>query len=212
MNAAEHVVESYFRLCRGCLTFSDRKVLGGSNRQLDILACNLKEKLQYHIEISVTHRLNWCPTEEELRVEFERKFFGEPPVRKSKTGIGTDSEKGKSYFSKIEDTYRDIGFSPNDVRRVWVCWVVKGDEGCRSRIVHFDSKRLNETFEIEVLSLRNCILPELKDAIGTANYDDEILRVLGFIKLQEQQMLGALHKVVNSQSETSQFPAGNFPD
>ncbi len=194
MNAAEHVVESYFRLCRGCLTFSDRKVLGGVNRQLDILACNLKEHLQYHVEISVTHRLNWCPTEAELRWEFERKFFGVPPERKSKTGLGTDSEKAKSYFSNIEETYRDIGFSPADVKRVWVCWVVKGDEECKSRTVPFTPKMLNRSFEIEVLSLRNCVLPELKDATKTANYDDEVLRVLGFIKLREQQMLKTVHK------------------
>lgn len=203
MNAAEHVVESYFRLCRGCLTFSDRKVLGGVNRQLDILACNLKENVQYHVEISVTHRLNWCPTPEELRLEFERKFFGVPPERRSKTGIGTDSERGKSYFSEIEATYRGMGFSPPDVKRVWVCWVVKGDEECKSRTVQFESQRLNRTFEIEVLSLRNCVLPELQEATKTANYDDEVLRVLGFIKVREQQM-GAIAKAPGRNGTASQ--------
>lgn len=194
MNAAEHVVESYFRLCRGCLTFSDRKVSGGVNRQLDILAYNLKQNIQYHIEISVTHRLNWCPTQEALRFEFDRKFFGVPPERKSKTGTGTDSERGKSYFPQIEKTYSDIGFSPADVKRVWVCWVLKGDEECKSRTVHCESKRLNRDFEIEVLSLRNCVLPDLQLAIKTANYDDEVLRILGFIKAREDQMLGAVRK------------------
>jgi len=37
------------------------------------------------------------------------------------------------------------------------------------------------------LSLRDFILPELAKAIGTANYDDEILRTLGFIKQLEWQ-------------------------
>lgn len=32
MNAAEHIVEAYFRLCRNCFTMTDRKVVGGNNR------------------------------------------------------------------------------------------------------------------------------------------------------------------------------------
>jgi len=187
MNASEHIVESYFRFCRGCFTFSDRKVVRGINRQLDLLAYNLKEMSQFHVEISVTHRKNWCPTREELGQEFEKKFFGAPPARASKTGGKTDSEKGKSFFPQIEETYREVGFSPADVKRVWVCWVVKGEEDSKSLVLLFPSKRLNKTFEIEVLSLRNCVLPELKNAVETANYDDEILRTLGFIKQCELQ-------------------------
>ena len=90
MNTAEHIVESYFRLCRGCFTITDRKVKNGNNRQLDILAYNVKEKLQFHIEVGVTHRLNWAPTREDLRLYFEHKFFGAPPKRESKGGAATD--------------------------------------------------------------------------------------------------------------------------
>ncbi len=35
----------------------DVKVKGGNNRQLDLLAYNLLEDAQYHIEASVTHEL-----------------------------------------------------------------------------------------------------------------------------------------------------------
>ncbi len=191
MNAAEHIVESYFRLCKGCFTLSDRKVVSGNNRQLDILAYNLKEKLQFHIEIDVTHQLNWCPTRGELEQKFEGKFFGAPPERKSKTGNATDSEKGKSYLSQIEETYVDLGFSPANVKRVWVCWVVKGEENTKSLVLsseYHNKKCENKKYEIEVLSLRNKILPELERKIGTANYDDEILRTLGFMKQREEQI------------------------
>ncbi|MGA3262757.1 MAG: hypothetical protein ABSC47_01780 [Terracidiphilus sp.] len=146
----------------------------------------MKEKLQFHIEVDVTHRLNWCPTRGELGQEFEGKFFGVPPERKSKSGNATDSEKGKSYFSNIEDTYIDVGFSLAEVKRVWVCWVVKGEENVRSLVLLVE--HLNKKYEIEVLSLRNKILPELERKIGTANYDDEILRTLGFIKQREEQI------------------------
>ena len=115
MNAAEHIVESYFRLCRGCFTFPDRKVVRGNNRQLDILAYDLKHRLQFHIEVGVTHRLTWCSTREELRAEFQKKFLGAPPEPVSSGGGATDFERGKSYFSQIEETYIEAGFSPADV-------------------------------------------------------------------------------------------------
>jgi hypothetical protein len=82
MNAAEHIVESYFRLCRGCFTLSDRKVKDGNNRH---------------------------------------------------------------------------------------------------------SKHLNRPFQIEVISLRDLVLPELEEKIETANYNDEILRTLTFIKRRDVQ-------------------------
>lgn len=187
MNATEHIIESYFRLCRECFTCSDRKVAGGNNRQLDLLAYNLKEKQPYHIEVSVTHRVNWCQSQQELNGEFERKFFGFPPKRESRAGDKTDYEKGKSYFPQIEAAYREVGFDPESVRRVWVCWVVKDAESSKPFEVSYDLKRPNRQFKIEVLSLRDLILPELEKKIGTAHYDDEILRVLGLLKERNKQ-------------------------
>ncbi len=193
MNTAEHIVESYFRLCRKCFTIVDLKVPRGNNRQLDILAHNVKEQQQYHIEVGVTHRQNWCPTVEELKPQFEKKFFGACPERKGKVEGTTDFEKGKSYFTQIEGAYTDVGFSPSDVKRVWVCWIVKKNDGDRSYfgdkpyVFDFHSKHLEKNFEIEILSLRDFILPKLDDAIGTANCDDEILRTLGFVKQRELQ-------------------------
>jgi hypothetical protein len=191
MNAAEHIVESYFRLCRGCFTISDRKVTSGNNRQLDILAYDLKRKLQFHIEVSVTHRQNWCSTIEELRVEFERKFFGAPPKREGAVGGATDFEKGKSYFPKIEEAYVECGFSPACVKRVWVCWMVKAKDNSKPIVEQFRFDHPEGSFEIEILSLRDYVLPALEKAIGTANYDDEILRIIGFMKERESQVKAA---------------------
>jgi hypothetical protein len=187
MNAAEHIVEAYFRLRRGCFTMSDRKIAGGNNRQLDLLAYQLREKRQFHVEVGVTHRENWCPTVGELAVKFEKKFFGASPERTGRADGTTDFEKGKSYFSNIEVAYAAIGFTAADIKRVWVCWIVKGQENRRPIQHRFHSQHLNRDFDIEVLSLRDFVIPELEDAIGTANYDDEVLRILGFIKQREQQ-------------------------
>src|SRR5574337_1802127 len=154
MNTAEHIVEAYFRLCRGCFTLTDKKVPSGNNRQLDILAYDVKRRHQFHIEVGVTHQENWCPTLEELGPQFEKKIFGAPPERKGKTNGTTDFEKGKSYFSQIEATYKAIGFSPDEIKRVWVCWIVKDRDGAQPLLLRFPSKHLDSTFDIEVLSLR----------------------------------------------------------
>jgi len=188
MNAAEHIVEAYFRLCRNCFTISDRKVTSGNNRQLDILAYDLKKKQQFHIEVSVTHRETWCSTTAELKAEFERKFFGRPPKREGASKGATDFEKGKSYFSKIEEAYSECGFSPSSVKRVWVCWMVKARDNSKPIVEQFSLDHPKGSFQIEILSLRDYVLPALEKAIGTANYDDEILRIVGFMKERESQV------------------------
>lgn len=187
MNSAEHIVESYFRLCLGCFTLSDKKVPKGNNRQLDILAYNVKKRTQYHVEVKVTHRENWCPTVIDLGVDFEKKFFGAPPERKGKSDGATDFEKGKSYFEHIKNAYTEIGFDPKKVFRVWVCWIVQDENNKKPISIDFRSKYLKKTFPIQILSLRDFILPALEKAIGTANYDDEVLRTLGFIKQRHAQ-------------------------
>ncbi|QSB00610.1 hypothetical protein JWZ98_18395 [Methylomonas sp. EFPC1] len=188
MNAAEHIVDAYFRLCRGCFTLTDKKVTKGNNRQFDILAYHLVQKTQFHIEVGVTHRENWCPTLESLSEGFEKKFFGASPKRKDKADGTTDFEKGKSYFPQIQDTYKEVGFYPESVKRIWVCWIVKDQDNTKPISINFHSRYQNSEFPIEILSLRDFVLPELENTIGTANYDDEVLRTLGFMKQRELQI------------------------
>lgn len=40
---------------------------------------------------------------------------------------------------------------------------------------------------MSIVSFRDTILPALRDAVGTTNYDDEVLRTLSFIKEQDSQ-------------------------
>ncbi|MDQ2822274.1 MAG: hypothetical protein M3Y65_18135 [Pseudomonadota bacterium] len=121
MNAAEHIVDAYFRLVRGCFTLADKKVVKGNNRQLDILAYHLKSREAFHIEVGVTHQENWCLSAEDLGPHFDKKFFGAPPKLNGATNGTTDFEKGKSYWEKITATYEEVGFAPDEVKRIWVC-------------------------------------------------------------------------------------------
>lgn len=187
MNTAEQIVDAYFRLCRDCFTISDRKVAKGNNRQIDILAYHLKSKTEYHVEVGVTHRENWCPTIAELGEKFDHKFFGLPGERDGKSP-NTDHAKKKHYFDKIEKEYERVGFHPTTVKRVWVCWMVKDRNNPEPfQLKHAVGHLGGRQFEIEVLSMRDYVLAKLEKAIGTSNYDDVILRTLGFIKQREKQ-------------------------
>jgi hypothetical protein len=181
MNTVERIVESYFRLCRSCFTYSDVKVVDGNNRQMDILAVSMLTSKQYHVECSVTHRERWCPTPEELILGFQQKFSGIPPEREGKN---TDSKRGKRYGGKINDMYRRLGLDFAKINRVWVCWMVKDPRGPESALSeHF----IRTGYSVEIMSFRDTILPALMDAVATSNYDDDALRTFSLIKEWKKQ-------------------------
>jgi hypothetical protein len=176
MNTVEHIVESYFRLCKQCFTICDVKVFQGNNRQIDLLAISLKDDAQYHVECSVTHCENWCPTVTDLEREFGRKFSGVP---KQREGANTDAARRKRYGGVIHQTYRIYGLDPLKLLRVWVCWVVIDPVNLRQMLNDYYIKTGQR---VEVVSFRDTILPELQKSIGTSNYDDEVLRTFSLLK------------------------------
>ncbi|MDT4289572.1 hypothetical protein RO575_08375 [Methylomonas sp. MO1] len=187
MNAAEHIVDAYFRLCRKCFTLSDLKVEQGNNRQFALLAHDLANGESFHIEVGVTHRPNWCPTVKDLESRFDKKFFGAAPQRDGASTGRTDHERKKNYFEQIEATYRQVGIDPAKVKRVWVCWLVKGCDTSAPLHRTIRSDALGREFDVEILGLRDLVLPKLQAKIGTSNYEDEVLRTLGFLKQSSDQ-------------------------
>jgi hypothetical protein len=183
MNAVEHIVEAYYRICKKCFTMHDVKIPRGNNRQFDLLAVNLNDGSQFHVESSVTHDLGWCPHAAELKERFDQKFLGTPAKRE---GPNTDFAKRKSYRQQILDTYRLFGMNPDKLQRVWVLWAVKDAANLNSFL---DTYKKDNGIVIQVKSLRDEIIPELQKAVGTANYDDEILRALSLLKQKENQTL-----------------------
>jgi|ERR1043166_2839013 hypothetical protein len=181
MNTVEHIVESYFRLCRKCFTYADVKVEGGNNRQIDLLAVSLVSGEQFHVECSVTHCERWCPTPAELVLAFEKKFSGIPPARE---GSNTDSSRGKLYGGVIRTMHDRLGLDKTKIQWVWVCWAVQDPENLEVAVRDY---HLRVGYLVKVLSFRDTILPELMVAVSTANYDDEVLRTFSLIKEWRRQ-------------------------
>ncbi len=186
MNTAEKIVEAYFRHCMDCFTMTDVKVSAGNNRQLDLVAVHLASGDSYHVETTVKIA-GFCPTLEKLEVAFEHKFFGSPRVNQKPTG---DHALGKNYRRQINQTYKRYGLTPSKVARIYVCWTVNGveqdelDDFCKSF-----SRRYNQGRNpIQVWSFRDCILPELVEAVGTSNYDDDALRTLSLLGAAERHV------------------------
>ncbi len=183
MNAVEHIVECYFRYCKACFTMADVKIHGGNNRQCDLLAYNLVSGEQYHVESSVTHQENWCPSTKELREIFDKKYLGVPPKRE---GSNTDYAKGKTYFDHIARTYTSIGFDPIRIKRVFVTWRVSDEGDLASLLASYEQ---DHHFRVDVWSFRDKILPELIEKISTSNYDDEVLRTLSLLRQRDLQTI-----------------------
>ena len=190
MNAVEQIVEVYFQKCRACFTMPDVKVASGNNRQFDLLSYSAKEKAGYHIESSVTHQVNWNPKIQWLNGKIESKFFGTPGKNNNKSG-NTDGAKNKNYLEKMKEAYETYGLDYERIRRVWVLW-------CTDKIDNKDLiEKKGETYlkesingkQIEILSFRDKIIPELEAAIGTANYEHDIVRTISLIIQYQNQKL-----------------------
>jgi len=186
MNTVEHIVDCYFRMCRHCFTTNDVKVIGGNNRQLDLLAVNLTDGNQYHVESSVTHSWEWFSGATDLCAELDRKFFGIPLPN---AGENSDFSKGKTYQAQIENTYKIFGLNPVDLKRVYCLWFTPVFAGLNGQLEEYSNKR--GVRAIEILSFRDTVFPYLESAVGTANYEDEVLRTLS-LQLQRRQQLAKL--------------------
>lgn len=187
MNTTEHLVELYYRHCHNSFTYTDYKVINGNNRQFDVLAYNKNSNTIRHIEVSVTHSTRWTADLESLKNDIRYKFFG-IPKNKRPDNPNTDFNKGKSYRNQIENAYNDFGFNWNEVIRVWCLWFHPNDQS----IINNWKAQLSDEFSLkeknfELLSMRDEVIPSLIEAIGTSNYDDDILRTLSLIEQQRIQ-------------------------
>jgi hypothetical protein len=192
MNATEHIVESYFSLCENCFTNVDKKVIGGVNRQFDLLAYNPKSKKQYHVETSITHSKSFCVGLDELQPTFAYKFFGIQSQRVKSNQMVRGQSLDKNLFQQILDTYTDVGFEVENINRVYVKWMFK-EHSAREQVSYEMKNPIdNKPYIITVMSMRDYIIPKLSDMISTANYDDEIFRVLSLLKEREKQIGASL--------------------
>jgi hypothetical protein len=160
------------------------KVPGGNNRQLDLLAYNLRDDAQYHIEMSVTHELSWRATWEKLKEAFEGKYFGAP---KARDGHNTDFARGRNYLVEIHKAYRSVGFTPREVQRIWVTWVTPVEHDFDACLQRYCREKRLGSCPIQIVSFRDVVLPELLSAVGRSNYNDDVLRTLSLLRQFEVQ-------------------------
>jgi hypothetical protein len=181
MNTTEHLVEAYYRQ-KGHFTVSDIKVDKGNNRQFDILTFDNKAQKFYHIEVSVTHALNWVRPLDGITNEVRFKFFG-IPKNKRPDNLKTDFAKGKTYIEPIKATYNKYGIDYKNVIRVWCTWTLSAND--TAKVDTWKEKMATEfnlqTHNFEILLFREEVLSTLLTNIGTANYDDELLRTLSLV-------------------------------
>jgi hypothetical protein len=180
VNTAERIVESYFRHCRDCFTITDVKMQGGNNRQLDLLAVNLKRGEYYHVETSVKIK-GFDPTIAKLESLFDQKFLGAPRPSEKVTG---DFSRGKNFYPAIKKTYTELGIQRSKLRRVFVCWQVKNatSEQLTAFLRSYSQRQRWGSRTIEIISFKDVVLPELFRCVDSANYSDDALRTLSLLK------------------------------
>jgi hypothetical protein len=131
MNTAERIVEAYFRHCLDCFTMTDVKVEAGNNRQLDLIAVQLRSGDSYHVETSVKHPKSYWPTLGKLEIAFRHKFFGAPRENTKPRG---DYALGKDYRPAINRTYKRLGLIPSKVQRIYVCWAIQDADPAETEV------------------------------------------------------------------------------
>lgn len=186
MNTTEHLVEVYYRQM-GCFTATDIKIVRGNNRQFDLLAFNIQTKKYYHVEVSVAHGEQWQSSLNDLKEKIRYKFFGSPKNLRP-DNPNTDFNKGKSYLDSIKLTYQKFGLDFYKVVRVWCAWSLSDPDSA----IDLWKKDIASEFGLtesnfEILLFRDTVLPELLGSIGTAYYDDELLRTISLISEYNKQ-------------------------
>ncbi len=179
MNTTENIVETYYRVCRKCFTMQDIKVLGGNNRQFDLLAFSVIDQTAFHVEssISITDARPLRMKDELGVIEsLKKKFFGDPPIRQ---GARTDHARGINYGDKIDYMYKSLGLNPQKIERVCCRWAFY-DENEKL-------KSFLNTNKIIQLSFRDTVLPELEQTLTTAHYENDGMRTISLIREYRRQ-------------------------
>lgn len=74
------------------------------------------------------------------------------------------------------------------MKRVWVCWYL-GDYGVTEGqiISYFEARGVSRSL-VEIISFRDVVIPSLEQAIGSSNYEDDVLRTFSFFAERDEQL------------------------
>lgn len=195
MSAVNCIIDCYFRHVKGCFTTTDVRIQQQAFcRSAALLAYNVKTKEQFHVENAVTHSQLWPFSADNLYELFDKNFRGLPRKREGKE---TNNTKNKSYFKNILKTYQSLGFSSSKIKRIFVVWSMKPGVNAKAAS---DAYYKKHHIQVEVLSFRDRILPDLtKKVSGSFYQEEEALRMLSLFAQREIQT----KKEVRSQTASS---------
>ena len=165
MNAAERIVEAYFRYVRGI--FTRTAVRGAGQVELDIIGVDTSKSppVFFHIESSVSISSVYS------RITDKPFSPSEARQRQKMAGQRKTAEFfiAKKFFSdEVLATLKQVGGKTKDLKRVLVSWEFDNE-----------ARRVLEGKSIECLTMKK-IFQELADYLAevTCDIDSEILRTL----------------------------------
>jgi len=175
MNAAERIVEAYFRYARSIFTRTSVKGVG--QVELDIVGVDprMKPPTFFHIESSVSISSGYSKITNKQFDPSEAKLRQKAAGQRTTAGFFIE----KKFFSQdVLETLRQIGCDTRNLKRVLVSW--EFDE---------EAHKVLQGKGIECLTMKE-ILQELADYLAqeTCDMDADILRTLQLFVRSKPQM------------------------
>jgi len=175
MNAAERIVEAYFRHVRS--TFTRTSVKGVGQVELDIVGVdpNKKPPTFYHIESSVSISSGYSKITNKQFSPSEAKIREKAAGQRTTAGFFIE----KKFLSReVIETLKQIGCDTRNLKRILVSWEFDDE-----------ARKVLQNKGIECLTMKE-ILQELADYLAqeTCDIDSDILRTLQFFVRSKPQM------------------------
>lgn len=175
MNAAERIVEAYFRYVRSIFTRTSVKGVG--QVELDIVGVgpSMRSPTFFHIESSVSISSGYSKITNKQFIPSEAKLRQKAAGQRTTAGFFIE----KKFFSQdVLETLRQIGCDTRNLKRVLVSW--EFDE---------EAHKVLQGKGIECLTMKD-ILQELADHLAkeTSDIDSDILRTLQLFVRSKPQM------------------------
>lgn len=175
MNAAERIVEAYFRYVRG--VFTRTSVRGIGQVELDIIGVDPSKSTPdfFHIESSVSISSAHSRITNKPFSPSELKQRQKTATQRRTAGFFIE----KKFFSaEVLETLKQIGCKTQNLKRILVSWEFDNE-----------AQRVLEDKDIECLTIEK-IFQELAEHLAqeTCDIDSEILRTLQLFVRSEPQM------------------------
>ncbi len=165
MNAAEKIVEAYFRHVRGIFTRTSLR--GGGQAELDMVGIDSRKSppLFFHVESSVSISSGYSKITNKSFDAEKEKLRQEKAGQRRTAGFFINR---KFFSNDVIDTLKLNGCDVSNVKRVLVAWEFEDK-----------AKEVLEDKNIECLTMKR-IFQELADFLAqeTSDIDSEILRTL----------------------------------